>query len=303
MTGSADAMIRRIHETKAVSIWNHATGPVFWYAANVPGPFYVNTELVIGPELAARLLEGITAIVANSEDSIMRVVKLNELILNAWRSDAAYQSVITALAEKATATFSDGSYDVISGGERRDWLFSIPLAETLRKRHVFLFKNKNFYCSTPLHPHTKTLHVSDLINNAASYFDAWFPILDKAMLPCIGTLCVNTRGSKGLQRLTDADCRVAALNAVDLKFFEQSRDAGLVTQATVDEIALYFSSEKEWAARYLLGRPELFDAGRIDAKSFGRLRFFIEQDPWQMRDTHPQFFAAMEQAIRRRNAA
>ena len=31
-------------------------GPVFWYAASVPGPFYVYTELVIGPALAEKLL-------------------------------------------------------------------------------------------------------------------------------------------------------------------------------------------------------------------------------------------------------
>ena len=64
MIYSPEDMIKRIHDTKAVSIWNSKTGPIFWYAANVPGPFYVTTELVIGPDLSAKLLKDITALIA-----------------------------------------------------------------------------------------------------------------------------------------------------------------------------------------------------------------------------------------------
>jgi len=67
---SSAQLIHRIHETKAVSIWNHKTGPIFWYAASVPGPFYVNTELVIGPALSASLLKSITQIVETISEAL-----------------------------------------------------------------------------------------------------------------------------------------------------------------------------------------------------------------------------------------
>ena len=300
MTPTDAEMIALIHETKAVSIWNRETGPVFWYAAGVPGPFYVNTERVIGPELAEQLLEGITAIVTETTSSHERARRLTLLVMAAYEKDMAYQNVIAALAARAEAEFPSGRFDIISGGERRDWLFSIPLAHRLNVQHVFLFKNRGYYCATDFPVGAKALHVADLINNAASYFDAWFPILSAARLDFAGTLCVNTRGANGLKRLKDHGSRVVALNRIDVDFFAQSCADGLISPSTLEELSVYFQSAEAWAERYLLSNPHVFDAGGVDVKSFGRLQEFVRNDPWNLRDRHPAFFTAMEKSIQQR---
>lgn len=300
MTDTDSALLKLIHDTKAVSIWNHKTGPVFWYAASVPGPFYVNTELVIGPALANELLEKITAIVAASPDNATRAAQLNDLILSAYRNSAQYQQVIGAMVAKAKSEFPAENFDVVSGGERRDWLFSIPFAHEIGKRHVFLFKNKTTYCTESFKADERALHVADLINNAASYFDLWFPLLAKAQLDYIGTLCVNIRGTNGLKRLQEHGKKTVTLNNVDVSFFEKSLASGLIDSDTLAEIKTYFASSAEWAKKYLMQDTKLFAVERLDPKSFERLQSFFANDPWSLKTGHEDFFTAMQDEINKR---
>ncbi|MFY9288874.1 MAG: hypothetical protein WAO98_10285 [Alphaproteobacteria bacterium] len=300
MSDSQDTLLKLIHETKAVSIWNRKTGPVFWYAASVPGPFYVNTELAIGPETSAQLLKLITETVASIADPAARAQKVEQAVLAAYKNSAMYQSVITAMIQVAKTEFPAGSFDVVSGGERRDWLFSIPFAQAIGARHVYLFKNHNTYCAQPLKAGEKALHVADLINNAASYFDLWFPILEQAKLSYRGTLCINSRGTNGMQRLKEHGQKTIALNSVDVGFFEKSKAQGLIDSGTLTEVATYFASPKDWAQQYLMNDVALFDVANLDAKSFERLQSFFTNDPWQLHKDHKDFFAQMRAEIAKR---
>jgi orotate phosphoribosyltransferase len=298
-----DDMLRRILDTKAVSIWNHKTGPIFWYAASIPGPFYVNTELVLGKELSAALLKDITSIIAETPAPKERAEKLERLILDAYESDAFFQSIIETMEAKLTDAFGANSFSVISGGERRDWLFSIPLAKKMDIKHAYLFKNGDLYCAQALRENEPTIHVSDLINNAASYFDAWFPILEKNKLNCVGTMCVNSRGSNGVDRLHEAGQKVVAINSVDIGFFESCCASGLVEKDVVDELRVFFDDPKAWASTYVMDRPELFNVGAIDAKSFDRLCTFFSKDPWALKEKHGVFFAEMQKTMTARQAS
>ena len=297
---SGEEIVKLIYDTKALNIWNRKTGPVFWYALGVPGPFYVNTELVLGAALAERLLEGITAIVAETKDLAVRAERLNALMGEAYDASPVYQRVIASMVAAAKAAFPAGAFTLVSGGERRDWLFSIPFAAAYGVPHVFLFKGQSFYGKEGFKPQESVLHVADLLNNAASFFDNWFPALEKAQLKCPATLCLNTRGSNGLTRLGAVGVKVLALNSIDRAFFEKSAAQGIIDNDTSAEIGVFFDSPKAWAEKYLLGDVGLFDVRNLDPKSFERLQSFFAKDPWGLRGNHGAFFAAMEKEIARR---
>jgi len=303
MTSSSNPMLKLILDSKALSIWNHKTGPVFWYAAGVPGPFYLNTELMIGRELADRLLEAITTIVAKEPEPKTRAEALRSVIMAAYEQHADFRAVIRALVEQAKKDFPAGTYTAVSGGERRDWLFSIPLAEEMGIKHIYFFKNQSVFCAEPLTGGEKTLHVSDLINNAASYFDMWLPMMQKASLSCVGTLTVNTRGTAGVKRMEEAGYKVVALNRIELPFFQELAASGLIDRATLDEVALYLTSAKDWAARYVMQDAALFDIAHLDKKSLERMTSFFAKDPWGLEPQHQAFFATMRTAIAARQAA
>jgi hypothetical protein len=302
MIYTQDELLKLIHDTSAVSIWDHAKGPVFWYAANVPGPFYVNTEKVIGEHLSQKLLREITAIVAGTVDTQVRAEQLNQLVLDAFKNSPSWQKLIRTMIARARLEFPLGSFTTISGGERRDWLFSIPFAHTVNAPHLFLFKNNSSYCEQTIKAKENVLHVSDLINNAASFFDSWQPMLKQLHLGCAGNLCVNLRGENGLRRLTDDGQKTVAMLTIDVDFFRRLHAAGLITRSMFEEIAIFFGSSQDWAATYLIGKADLFDANGCDAKSFERLRSFIQNDPWKLRGKHEAFFVGMQKAIEQRLA-
>jgi orotate phosphoribosyltransferase len=296
LTYTSDDLLKLIHDTEALSIWNREKGPVFWYAAGVPGPFYFNIELMISKDLADGLLQKITAILAATSEPAARAGQLNKIILEAYASNRVYAEIIATLVAKAREQFPTGSYSLVSGGERRDWLFSIPFAKEMGIKHAFLFKNQTLYCEQGIKDGEQTLHVSDLINNAASYFDVWLPTLEKAKLKCFGTGCVVSRGV-GTKKLEESGVKVMPLIKIDLAFFEQSLANGLITQDTLVEIASHFNSPREWARKYLVGNPGVFDIHNIDKKAFERLQSFLAKDPWSLRSDHEEFFVAMQKAI------
>ncbi|HUY67819.1 MAG TPA: hypothetical protein VMV79_00775 [Alphaproteobacteria bacterium] len=302
MIYTSDELIRLIHQTGALSIWNRQKGPVFWYIAGVPGPFYLNTEIMLGEELAGRLLDGIDGILAEAADPAARVARLETLILPAWEKNPVYRRLTDTMVARAASPMPPSDYSFVSGGERRDWLFSIPFAREAGKKHVFLFKDKSAFCPQGLKPPEAGLHIADLINNAASYFEAWFPALQAARLKCLGTVCVNSRGERGVRKLREHGQKVVSLAHIDADFFRRSLDNGLIDRAAYDEVELYMRAPADWAARHLIGRTDLFDVAGIDQKSFARLQSFFAKDPWHLAKDHAAFFEAMRTAIAAREA-
>lgn len=301
MSNFSKELLKLILDTKALSIWNREKGPVFWYAAGVPGPFYVNTELMIGPSIAEDLLERITGIISSTKDLSARAAQLNDIILSSYEKNENHKKVILAMVEQVRNGFAPGSFTAISGGERRDWLFSIPFAKEFGLDHVFLFKDKSSFCVRKLKENESVLHVADLINAAASYFDAWFPALEQARLKCVGTACVNSRGTNGVQRLEAIGQKVIALNSIDADFFGNLRASELISPETLEEMKLYLKSSQEWASKYLFNKLELlelFDLGSLKGKSHERAMAFFEKDPWDLAGKHKDFFSAAKQTLK-----
>src|SRR6202046_3359616 len=97
---SSDQILKLIHDTQALSIWDRRKGPVFWYTAGVPGPFFVNTEWIIGKELAASLVDGISAIMERVPNHATRAQQLNTLIMSAYEKNPGYREAVGALVAK-----------------------------------------------------------------------------------------------------------------------------------------------------------------------------------------------------------
>ena len=292
-----DGLTSVIFSTKAVSIWNNQKGPVFWYAAGVPGPFYVNTEKLIGAESAEKLLASISKIVAMEVSAEEKSSMVETVVMNEYAANETFQKIIATMVHDCRTQFGD-KYNTISGGERRDWFFSIPFAIESGLDHIYLFKNGGIH----IKPHnndgqksedTKILHVADLINNAASYFNSWIPILEKHGLSMMGTACVITRGSAGTDKLCDIGIPVCSLKTIDKSYFDELHTISLIDKDTTEEIGNYFDCKENWARRYILSKPDLLGNETLDAKSKERLKSFLENDPWNLRTNDNAFFETL----------
>lgn len=296
-----DGLTAVIFSTQAVSIWNNAKGPVFWYAAGVPGPFYVNTEKLIGAEAAERLLTAINAIVTTADTTQQKAEQVERVVMEEYNANTTFQKIIATMVRDSRAQFGD-AYNTISGGERRDWFFSIPFALESGLDHIYLFKNGSIYTKpdnvSKLQGTPKVLHVADLINNAASYFDKWIPILKSNNVSMIGTACVINRGNVGIDKLKDAGIATCSLKTIDKAFFDDLSAIKLIEESVAQEINLYFSSKEDWARKYILSKPDLIGKEKLDAKSKERLQSFLENDPWNLKANDNDAFEKLVSSLR-----
>jgi len=85
----------------------------------------------------------------------------------------SYFKAIDSLKELIEETVGIDNFDVISGGETRDWDFSNPVAVMMKKPHTKLYKHKKALGAEI--EGKNYIHVADLNNEGSSIRDYWFP--------------------------------------------------------------------------------------------------------------------------------
>jgi hypothetical protein len=280
-----ETLLNLIYKSGAVSIWDNRKGPVFWYAAGVPGPFYCNTEKLIGSDAAATLLDNMNKALAAGGTATDKQARIKSLVMAEYAVNDDFKTLVRFLVEKAKSGF-DVEPDFISGGERRDWIFSFPVAQEMGLQHIAMFKNGDISFDPDGHPVIQgknILHVSDLVNNAASFFDLWIPILERHGAKPYGSLSLVNRGRKGMDKLEDAGLQAVSLISIDSDFFNQSVQSNLIGTSQFDEIELYYASQREWAEKYIVTNADIFQAELLEEKSRKRMESFFANDPWDLK--------------------
>lgn len=290
-------LLQRLIETEAIRVRKDPLGLPFWYTSGRPGPFYINVENLVGPSVG-ELLNRITALLATAVDRTVKVAAIWAIISDELERDTRYQEAMTLLTD-FYRTLDANSPTVISGGERRDWFFSIPLARALRLPHLFLFKDGGHQLvdadgrpRKDMHSGTRVLHVSDVVNTAASYFRYWLPTLRRLEAVCAETLTVAVRAAEGINRLEEAAVRVLTPVQFDATVVQEATQLGLIPEFTRDEILLYFDSPQQWTRQLLQesGASILDHFAELDELKRKRMCAFITEDPFKLAAEFPAFF-------------
>ncbi|MGI6091212.1 MAG: hypothetical protein ACOYEL_07490 [Saccharofermentanales bacterium] len=114
----------------------------FWYTSGKLGPFFINTHYLFGSAAEAGVL--LQKIEEFCQEPETMPIKITALCLEQYEQEPIYRSVIDAAIEVFKNLAADT--DFISGGERRDFFFSLPLAAILNKPHLSCFKDgRTFY--------------------------------------------------------------------------------------------------------------------------------------------------------------
>lgn len=118
----------------------------FWYTSGKLGPFFINTHYLFGSAAEAGVLLQKIEKFCQEEPETMPS-KITALCLEQYEQEPIYRSVIDAAIEAFKNPAADT--DFISGGERRDFFFSLPLAAILNKPHLSCFKDGRTFYSEP----------------------------------------------------------------------------------------------------------------------------------------------------------
>ena len=118
-----------LFETDAVRVCPE--GQPFWYTSGKLGPFYINTQFLYGSEAAANTLLSVIE-EACAGDKLAFYGKVYSEIEKQLAACPIYHQLIDLMCEAARSM----DVDFVSGGERRDFFFSMPVARRLGLGHL-----------------------------------------------------------------------------------------------------------------------------------------------------------------------
>jgi len=260
----------------------------FWYTSGTLGPYYINTEYLYGGrERAERFLE----VIEREKDDPLRcpAVLLGE-VRKTYAEDAVYRGVVDRIAEVARTRIGLEAVDYVSGGERRDWFFSLMAGEVLERPLLMVFKDLSVVSVGPEGRAApverldgkRTLHVADLITEASSYVRAWVPAVARRGGRLAYAINVVDRDQGGAEALRDQGVEAHALARIDDSLFETLRRQGDIDEAQFRALMAYRADPKGAMRAFLLGHPGFLKEALAspDARESKRARLLVETDPY-----------------------
>ena len=246
------------------------------------GIYYVNTE---------KLCPNSKELLAEFGDLPAEMIKG---AVQCYENDEDFRYVIEALAEKAESYLQ--SYNplraiAISGGQRRDWIFSGPVAVKLDLPHVTLYKPKKgnpdrievMLPDRRLLPDTmfdkiSSVHIADLMTKGSSAYtasegmtikqdaldedgnilygspvkgDGWIPMQRRAGIEVNRMLNVVTRLQGGEENLLQAKVDAFSFVAINPGFITKANKADLLTGEKIDISLDYMQNPEFWSKEYI----------------------------------------------------
>ena len=252
-------IISWLFETDAVRVCPE--GQPFWYTSGKLGPFYINTQFLYGSEAAANsLLKTIEEACAG--DKMAFYDKVWADISAQLDSCPIFAQLIDLLTEAAAKMGAD----FISGGERRDFFFSMPVAKKLGLGHLSIFKDLSSVYTDPNGVSMpseqanlagkKSVHIADLITVASSYIRAWIPAVESLGAKIAYSLAVVDRDQGGTEILANAGCPLTTLITIKPELFEQAKKLGRVTDAQVELVNSFIADPDKFMHDFLVAHPD-----------------------------------------------
>jgi orotate phosphoribosyltransferase len=252
-------IIDALFATKAIRVCE--PDAPFWYTSGTLGPFYINTHFLFGSEGEASDLLLLIEEAAYS-DRITFTDLLLKALLRQYDKCATYRMVIDMIVEKA----SELSFDFISGGERRDFFFSILPAYFLKKPHLSIFKdmqavytNSSFTETVPVYEVAlagkRALHIVDLVTEASSYTRAWIPVIREFGGVMEETIAVVNRKQGGEQILLQEGVKLISFADINKDLFQAAEAMGVISVDQRMMVESFIDRPQEFMAEFLKTHP------------------------------------------------
>ena len=243
----------------------------FWYTSGAIGPYFVNTHYLLnGMKVANDLLKKIDL---NKERYVDCAILVSKYVHDQYvNNNAIYSSFIDGLTSYIEEYFSLNEIQYISGGERRDWFFSIILAHKLKLPHLYIYKSGKIV----LGKHEsfllldenklpedlkgkKVLHIVDLTTQASSYLKYWIPFLKKYELEMKSTLTIVDRGEGGLENLAARNIKAKAVVSISTDTFDRAYDLNQISYDQTQMVLNYIKDPSGTMKDFLLNNPSFIE--------------------------------------------
>ena len=260
----ADKIIEALFETKAVRV--APENLPFWYTSGRLGPFFINTHFLLENEAAAgEVLKRIEKAIADSK--LTAPEEIFDMMLAYYNKGGTFKMVSDKLAEEASKL----DFDYISGGERRDYFFTMMPAYLLKKPHLTIYTDMTSVYSESIDGPAvdvndvdlkgkKALHIADLITEASSYERAWIPVIRGLGSDITDTVAVVDRHQNGREVLKGLGVELHALTGINEELFDEAKANGVINDAQKDMIMHFLENPADYMTAFLKANPGFIDA-------------------------------------------
>ena len=265
----------------------------FWYTSGKIGPYFVNTHFLYGnAESAQDFLDFIDVQLENhSKEEIP--ANLFEKVLEQYKNNPIFKQVVDNLKSFIESEIDLSKIDYISGGERRDWYFSIIVANLLNKPHITIFKDLSAVVSTPDFKQTtpaenlagkQILHIADLLNTASSYVRSWVPAIEKLGTKIIASVVVVDRMQGGSEVLSDLGIQSLSLLKINETLFNKALELNIINENQLDMLNKFTENPDNCMREFLIQHPEFLEnsLNSSDTKTAKRAKSCKEQNLYNL---------------------
>ena len=257
-------IIEALFDTKAVRV--APENQPFWYTSGRLGPFFINTHFLLENEAAAgEVLKRIEGAIA--ADKLTAPEEIFDMMLAYYNKGGTFKMVSDKLAEAASKL----DFDYISGGERRDYFFSMMPAYLLGKPHLTIYKDMTSVYSEKIEGPSvdskdidlkgkKALHIADLITEASSYERAWIPVIRGLGSEITDTVAVVDRHQGGRDVLKGLGVELHALTGIEQKLFDEASSKGIINEAQKSMILHFLESPSDYMTAFIKANPGFIEA-------------------------------------------
>ena len=255
-----DPIVDSLFSTNAIRV-SDPEAP-FWYASGMLGPFYINTHFLLESEMEAVRLLSIIETASGSDRFAMPKILLDHL-LAFYEKSASFRQVTDAIVDACR----NKVFDFISGGERRDYFFSIVPAYLLKKPHLFIFKDfQSIYSNETMTDCVMAtevdldgkvaLHIADLVTEASSYMRVWVPVIKNLGASITDTVAVVDRVQGGREDLAAEGISLYTLTAIDNQLFEKAVGMQLMSNDQYQMVLDYMKDPDAYVRAFFASHPD-----------------------------------------------
>jgi orotate phosphoribosyltransferase len=261
----------------------------FWYTSGKIGPYFINSQYLYGSDKeSAELLEFIDKELVEV-DKTMIPIDIFEKVYEQYENNEIYRTTIDTL-KKYIETHIDVNYiDYVSGGERRDWFFSIMIAYLLGKPHITIYKDLTTVVTTCDFEESnevvklegqRVLHVADLLNTASSYERAWIPAIRNIGSDIFWSAVVVDRMQGGSELLEENHIESLSIINIDVSLFTEALNRGIINENQLGMLKRFEADPDGTMKEFLLAHPNFIKEAlsSSDSKAVKRANLCIEKN-------------------------
>lgn len=240
----------------------------FWYTSGKLGPYFINVDYLYGSaEDSKNLLSKIDSwLESESKEEIPYL--LYDEIMKHYDENEIFRTTIDKMVEYIKNNIEIDLIDYISGGERRDWYFSVPIAVILGKPHITIYKDLTTVASTSDFEEStiidsvagkRMFHVADILNTASSFEKAWVPAINKMGSKINWAFYVVDRNQNGEKNLKEMDVKPYSLITIGEDLFKLALNKGIINSSQYNVLLKYFDDPDGTMREFINNHPSFID--------------------------------------------